>query len=90
MTSRDLQQSLTDLQVTALEKLAQREGIPTGRQELVRLIEKGGIAYAQAEIWRYKPPPQPQPEGIRAQPAPQISFFKRLSQRWFGRGRSGY
>lgn len=87
MISVELHQSLKALQIAALERLAQRDGVFTTRHELSRLVEQGGIAHANAEMRRSKPQPRPQQE-VRepVQATPSVSFFRRLSQRWFGRG----
>ncbi len=74
MISKDLKQSLTDLQVAALERLARRDGIAINREQLVRLIERGGIGKAFEELRR-----------SQAMPELQVSIFKRFAQRWFGR-----
>jgi hypothetical protein len=78
MTTPELRQSLIDLQVAALEKVAQRQGLLANRPQLVRLIEDAGIAGAMDALRQQ----------TRAHPSsaqPRLSIFQRLAQRWFGR-----
>lgn len=75
MVSKELKDSLTNLQAAALERIARREGIVTNRMQLQQMIERAGIAGAYAELRR----PQSRP------PEPEVSIFKRFTQRWFGR-----
>jgi hypothetical protein len=78
MTTPELRQSLIDLQVAALEKVAQRQGLSASRAHLVLLIEGAGIAGAIDALRQQSPahPPSAQP---------RRSIFQRLAQRWFGR-----
>jgi hypothetical protein len=78
MTTPELRQSLIDLQVAALEKVAQRQGLPADHPHLVRLIEGAGIAGA-IEALRQHSLVHPSPV------QPRQSIFQRLAQRWFGR-----
>jgi hypothetical protein len=78
MTSPELRQSLIDLQVAALEKVAQRQGLSANRAYLARLIEGAGIAGAMVALRRQSPAHPSAAE-------PRRSMFQRLAQRWFGR-----
>jgi hypothetical protein len=78
MTTPELRQSLIDLQVAALEKIAQRQGLPANRLHLVRLVESTGIAGAMDAL-RQQSLAHASPVQV------QRSIFKRLAQRWFGR-----
>ena len=55
MTTPELRQSLIDLQVAALEKVAQRQGLLANRAYLARLIEGAGIAGAIVALRRQSP-----------------------------------
>lgn len=78
MTTPELRQSLIDLQVAALVKVAQRQGLPANRLHLVRLVESAGIAGAMDALRQQSLAP--------ASPVQvQRSIFQRLAQRWFGR-----
>jgi hypothetical protein len=74
MISKDLQQSLNDLQLAVLEKLARKDGNAISHDQLSRMIERGGIVRAFDDMRR-----------TPTRPAPQLSIFSRLTQRWFGR-----
>jgi hypothetical protein len=82
MISDDLKQALVHLQLTALEKVAGRQGITPNRVALERIITDSGIAAAYRAL--HRPPadsrsiPAPQPEERK------LSFFRRFAQRWFG------
>lgn len=78
MTTPELRQSLIDLQVAALEKVAQRQGLSRSRAHLVLLVEGAGIAGAIDALRKQSPthPPLAQPGR---------SIFQRLARRWFGR-----
>lgn len=75
MISRELKDALIGLQAAALERVARREGIAASRAQLEHMIARAGIAGAYAEMRR----PLPRPR------EPRLSFFRRLTQRWFGR-----
>jgi hypothetical protein len=78
MTAPELRQSLIDLQVAALEKVAQRQGLLANPAHLARLVEGAGIAGAIVALRRHS----------LAHPSlgqPRRSVFQRLAQRWFGR-----
>lgn len=75
MVSQELRNSLLDLQITALEKIAQRNQIAATRHQLQEMIERGGISGAYDELTRRASLPQP---------PPKVSFFSRLARRWFG------
>jgi hypothetical protein len=75
MVSKELKDSLTILQAAALEKIARRDGIATSRAQLQHMIERAGIVGAYTELRRLPP----------RRPEPQVSIFRRFTQRWFGR-----
>lgn len=80
MISKDLQQSLNDLQLAALERLARKDGNAISRDQLAGMIERGGIVRAFDEMRR-----APTRPALPPSPAPPMSVFRRLTQRWFGR-----
>jgi hypothetical protein len=78
MTTPELRQSLINLQVAALEKVAQRQGLLANRLQLVRLIEDSSITGAM-DVLRQQSRAHPSSAKARR------SIFQRLAQRWFGR-----
>jgi hypothetical protein len=89
MISDDLKLALIQLQLTALTKIASRQGIAPNSALMEQTIAHSGIAAAYRAMHEPQPLLQPKPVFQQTPPPPpedtHSSFLRRLAQRWFGR-----